>query len=106
MSHPIPLLIADLILGKKCPAGFSHRIIPSPHTSPRMYPPLTKRQKNELVLINHSWIFPTLQWGLGWGSIFQKNRGLNFPSKKEPLRECNLLLLFIFVFVNLRNIAM
>ena len=35
-------------------------------------PSLTKRQQNELVLINHSWISPNLQWGWGWGLYFKK----------------------------------
>ena len=146
MSHPIPLLIADLTLGKKVvfrqlldrnftkyfacgahfqfhdhlkkligikflntkqfPVGFSPRVLPSPPISPRLYPLLTKTQKNELVLINYSWISPPLQWGWGLGFYISKNRRVNFPSKKERLLwDSHLWLLLIFVFVNPRNIA-
>ena len=49
-----------------------------------LYPPLTKRQQN---LINHSWIFPTLQgvWGLEFCLFFKKlELGLNPPLPPFP----------------------
>ena len=77
---------------KQSLAQFPPSVIPSlpnttPPISPRVYPPLTKRQQNGLALINHSCISPTLQWGWGWGSVFQKNRRVNFPSKSRSYYE-------------------
>ena len=57
-----------------------------------LYPPLTKRQQN---LINHSWIFPTLQWG--WGirvlSVLQKVRiGVKSPLTPFPPKKGGVIL--------------
>ena len=119
MSHPISLLIADHILGKKvplivfktqilpnilpvmrtlsfiimtylkkltgikslntkhCPAGFYLYLYTLPLYLPRCIHPLTKSQQNWVVLINHSWIFSTIQ--RGWRG---KNREVSFHTKK------------------------
>ena len=57
---------------KQCPPGFSPRIIPSSPNPTACIPPFTMRQQKELVLINHSWISLTLQWG--WGLGFYKKK--------------------------------
>ena len=77
----------------------STKIVSSPCISP-----LTKRQQNELVLINHSWISPTLQikLGLDFFLLFKKMRGKFLPQKRRGYYE-KLRFLLIFVFVNPRN---
>ena len=70
----------------------------------------------QVVLGNHSWISPTLQtrWGLDF-CLFSKEIGEDTFSPKKGrgwknsggilLRESNLCLLLIFVFINPRNIT-
>ena len=103
-NHLKKLIGIKFLNTKQFPAEFPPRVLPSSPISPRVYPPPTKTQQNEMVLINYSWISPPLQSGWGLGFYISKNRRVNFPSKKERLFwDSNLWLLLIFVFVNPRN---
>ena len=63
---------------KQCPAGFSRRIIPSPPVS-SLLPKDSKIKRFRLITAES----PSLFKGDGnWGSVFQKNRGVNFSLKK------------------------
>ena len=53
-DHLKKLIGIKFLNTKQFPAGFSPRVLPSPPISPRVYPPPTKTQQNELVLINYS----------------------------------------------------
>ena len=63
---------------KQGPAGFSRRIIPSPPVS-SLLPKDSKIKRFRLITAES----PSLFKGDGnWGSVFQKNRGVNFSLKK------------------------
>ena len=91
---------------KQFPAEFSRRIHPLHLYLLGCFSLLPKDSKMNCFWLIIAGSLPLHNSAGGWGSLFQKNRGVNFPSKKERLLwESNLWLLLIFLFVNPRNIA-
>ena len=75
MAYLKKLIVIKFFNTKQCPAGFSPRVILFPPVSSLL--PKDRKIKQFQLIITGS---PSLLKGdRSWGSIFKKNRAVNFP---------------------------